>query len=71
MSRKILQLGYGKMGKAVLDDLRKTAQFDELVVADASPDLLSEIAKLEDARVNPMRLDVDDGKALFDLMEGA
>ena len=71
MSRKILQLGYGKMGKAVLDDLRKTAQFDELVVADASPDLLLEIAKLEDARVNPVRLDVDDGKALFDLIAGA
>ena len=71
MSKKILQLGYGKMGKAVTDDLLKTAQFDELVVADAKPDLLSEIAKIEDPRIKPVRLDVDDRRALFSLMDGA
>ena len=71
MNKKIVQLGYGKMGKAVVDDLRKTAQFDELVVADVRPDLLADIAKIEDPRVKPVRLDVDDQSALLSLMEGA
>ena len=35
MSKRIVQPGYGKMGKTVLDDLLKTAQFDELLIADA------------------------------------
>jgi pyrroline-5-carboxylate reductase len=71
MSRKIVQLGYGKMGKTVLNDLLKTAQFDELVVADASPNFISEIAAIEDQRVKPVNLDVDDQSALVSLIKGA
>jgi len=43
MFRKIIQLGYGKMGKLVLDDLLKTAQFDQLLIADSNPGFLEEI----------------------------
>jgi len=45
MSQKIVQLGYGKMGKLVLNDLLKSAEFEELVIADASPNFLREIKK--------------------------
>jgi saccharopine dehydrogenase-like NADP-dependent oxidoreductase len=71
MCKKIVQLGYGKMGKTVLDDLLKTAQFDELVVADAGPNFMSEIVKIEDSRVKSTSLDVDDRRALLALIEGA
>ena len=69
--RKIVQLGYGKMGKTVLNDLLGTAQFDELVVADASPNLLSQIAAIGDPRVHPVNMDVDDRSALVALMTDA
>lgn len=71
MSRKILQLGYGKMGKVVLHDLLKTAAFDELVIADAGPHFWSEISAVRDPRVKPVALDVDDKPALLALMKGA
>ena len=71
MNKKIAQVGYGKMGKAVTDDLLRTAQLDEIVVADIRSDLMSEIARIGDPRVTPMHLDVDDRRALFDLMVGA
>jgi saccharopine dehydrogenase-like NADP-dependent oxidoreductase len=71
MRRKIVQLGYGKMGKTVLDDLLKTAHFDELAVADSGANFMSEIAKIKDPRVKPVSLDVDDRKALLALMKGA
>lgn len=71
MGKKIVQLGYGKMGKAFLDDLLETAQFDELVVADAGANFLSEIARITDPRVRPVSLDVDNQKALLALMKGA
>ena len=48
MSTKIVQLGYGKMGRAVLDDLLATAQFDELIVADARPGFESELVGMDD-----------------------
>jgi len=71
MNRKIVLLGYGKMGKAVLDDLLKTAQFEELVVADAGPNFESEIALIMDPRIKAVSLDVDDQRALLALMAGA
>lgn len=71
MGKKIVQLGYGKMGKAALDDLLKTAHFDELVVADAGPNFASEISRITDLRVKSVRLDVDDQIALLGLIEGA
>jgi saccharopine dehydrogenase-like NADP-dependent oxidoreductase len=71
MGKKIVQLGYGKMGKAILDDLLQTAQFDELTVADAGPRFVSEIAGITDRRVVPVSLDVDDREALLSVMEGA
>lgn len=70
MGKKIVQLGYGKMGKVVLDDLLKTAWFDELVVADARPNLVSEVAEIEDSRIRPVILDVDNRRELLVLMEG-
>lgn len=71
MGRKIVQLGYGKQGKLVLEDLLKTAQFDELVIADAGPHFLEEIGKIDDSRVKPVRFDVDDHEGLVELMKGA
>ncbi len=71
MNRKIVQLGYGKMGKVVLEDLLRTADFDELVVADAGPNFRSEIAAIQDPRVKAVALDVDDKPALLALMKGA
>ena len=71
MGKKIVQLGYGKMGKALLDDLLRTAQFDELAVADAGPNFVSEIARITEPRVIPVSLDVDNRKALLSLMKGA
>ena len=71
MGRRIVQLGYGKMGKVALADLLRTAQFDELVVADAGPRFQSEIAGVIDPRVKPVPLDVDDRAALVALMRGA
>ena len=70
-NKKILQLGYGKMGKLVLEDLLKTAQFDELVIADARPGFESELAEINDARVKPVKLDVDDRQGLLALMKDA
>jgi lysine 6-dehydrogenase len=71
MSKKIVLLGYGKMGKVVLDDLLKTGTFDELVVADAGPNFRSEVARIADRRVRPVGLDVDDHSALLAVMKGA
>ena len=71
MGKKIVQLGYGKMGKVVLDDLLKTAQFDELMVADAIPNLASEIAEIGDPRVKAVSLDVDNRRELIELIGGA
>lgn len=71
MNTKIVQLGYGKMGKLVLEDLLKTAQFDELVIADARPGFEEELAGIQDSRVKPVKLDVDDRKGLLALMQDA
>ncbi len=71
MGRRIVQLGYGKMGRAILDDLLRTAQFDELAVADAGPGFPTDIARVTDPRVVPVRLDVDDHGRLVALMKGA
>ena len=67
--KKILQLGYGKMGRVVLDDLLKTAQFDELVVADSRPGFITELASITDPRIKPVILNVDDRQELLALME--
>lgn len=69
MSRKIVQLGYGKMGKVVLDDLLKTVEFDQLIIADANPDFLDEIQKIKDPRLKPIHLDVEDYGALTTLFK--
>jgi lysine 6-dehydrogenase len=69
--KKIVLLGYGKMGQVVLDDMVKTAQFDELVVADAAPDLESRMSRVRDSRVKAASLNVDDREALCQLMNGA
>ncbi len=71
MNKKIVLLGYGKMGKSVLDDLLRTAEFDELVVADVGPNFKTEIGIISDSRVKPVELDVDDRTALIQLIKGA
>lgn len=71
MSTKIVQIGYGKMGRVVLDDLLKTAQFDELVLADARPGFEADLAEINDPRVKAVNLDVDDRQALLALMKDA
>jgi lysine 6-dehydrogenase len=69
--KKIVQLGYGKMGRVVLDDLLKTAQFDEIIIADARPGFERELAEISDLRVKAVSLDVDDRKKLVELIKGA
>lgn len=71
MGNRIVQLGYGKQGRVVLEDLLRTASFDELVIADAAPSFIEEIAKITDPRVKPVRFDVDDLDGLVKLMRGA
>jgi lysine 6-dehydrogenase len=71
VSKKIVLLGYGKMGKTVLDDLLRTAEFDELVVADTGANFKTEISIISDPRVKPVKLDVDDRTALLQLIKGA
>ena len=71
MGKRIVQLGYGKMGKLVLQDLLRTADFDELVVADAGPNFRHEIACITDPRVKAVSLNVDDRSALLSLIKGA
>jgi len=71
MARTIVQLGYGKMGRMALADLLATAEFDEIVVADAGPRFRSDIAGVADARVKAVALDVDNRDALVTLMRGA
>lgn len=71
MSRTIVQLGYGKMGRMALADLLKTADVDEIVVADAGPRVQADLAGVADARVKALALDVDDHDALVALIRGA
>jgi saccharopine dehydrogenase-like NADP-dependent oxidoreductase len=71
MGGKIVQLGYGKQGKPALYDLLRYAPVDEIVVADAGPNFIAEIAEVEDSRVRPVRFDVEDRESLVDLMRGA
>jgi len=71
MARTILQLGYGKQGKVVLDDLLRTGEFDEIIVADAAPSFMKEIEQVQDPRVKPQRFDVNDFDAMVDLMKDA
>jgi lysine 6-dehydrogenase len=71
MQKRIVVLGYGKMGQVVVDDLVKTAEFDQLVVADAAPDLESRISRVGDARVKAAALNVDDREALVRLLKDA
>lgn len=68
---KIVLLGCGKMGRVVLNDLIKTAHFDQLVVADAAPDFRCKVDAIRDPRVQAAALNVDDRKALLELMKGA
>jgi lysine 6-dehydrogenase len=71
MAKKIVLLGYGRMGRVVLDDLLKTADFEQLLVADAAPDFASRFAAVRDSRVRPAPLNVDDRRALLQLLDGA
>jgi saccharopine dehydrogenase-like NADP-dependent oxidoreductase len=71
MNKKIVQLGYGKMGRVVLDDLLKTAEFDELVVADAGAGFSFNIEMVRDPRVKAVVLNVDDKPALINLLRDA
>ncbi|MCF7936111.1 MAG: saccharopine dehydrogenase NADP-binding domain-containing protein [Synergistales bacterium] len=71
MTKRILQLGYGKQGKLVLEDLVRTGEFDELVVADAAPHFLREIRAVDDPRVKPVSFDVDDYHGMVEMMKKA
>jgi lysine 6-dehydrogenase len=59
------------MGRVVADDLMKTAEFEQLVVADAAPDFKSRMSQVRDPRVRAASLSVDDKNALLQLMDGA
>src|SRR5271166_3573041 len=71
MNKRVVLLGYGQMGRVVLDDLLKTASIDELVVADYGPNFHAEIGRIIDPRVRPVALDVNDRVALVALIKGA
>ena len=71
MSRTIVQLGYGRMGKLVLRDLLASAQFDELVIADARRDFIEEMGIIKDPRLIPTQFDVTDYEGLVSILKDA
>lgn len=71
MAKTIVQLGYGKMGRAVLSDLLRTSSFDQIVVADAAPTFLDDIRRISDPRLKAVPLNVDDAAGLRTLIKDA
>ena len=67
----VLQLGYGMQGKASLADILNNKSVRKIIIADASDDVLRIPQRLCDARIKPVKLDINDEKAVFDLMRQA
>lgn len=70
-TKKIVLLGLGMQGKAVLDDLVKNTDVDQIVVADNSPDLSAYLRRYSSERVFGSRIDAMDEVELATLMREA
>jgi lysine 6-dehydrogenase len=68
---KVVLLGLGMQGKAVLYDLVKNSDVDHIVVADARRDLDASIAQYPAERVTARQIDATDEAALASLMGDA
>ena len=72
MSKKtVLQLGYGMQGKASLRDILGNPSIGKIIVADASSEIDGLAKRLNDERIESVRLDVLDTNAVKALMRRA
>jgi saccharopine dehydrogenase-like NADP-dependent oxidoreductase len=68
MKQRLLLIGLGLQGQAVLHDLAGHAEFSRIVVADSRPDLESLAARYPAGRVVAVRVDARDELRLIGLM---
>ena len=68
MGKTVVQLGYGMQGRASLFDLLKCGQVERVIVADSSPGLSEEIAKLGSKKVTALALDASDVYAVKEVI---
>ena len=67
---KILVLGCGMQGRAVLHDLSKSSQVKEIICADINPEVISDFTRFLDMnKIKLQKLDVMDKKALISVMK--
>jgi len=67
---KILVLGCGMQGRAVLHDLSKRSQVKEIICADINPEVISDFTKfLNMNKIKLQKLDVMDKNALVSIMK--
>lgn len=67
---KILVLGCGMQGRAVLHDLSKSSQVKEIICADINPEVISDFTRFLDMnKIKLQKLDVMDKKALISIMK--
>jgi lysine 6-dehydrogenase len=71
MNKKVLLIGFGMQGKAVLQDLVRSDLASTIVVADSRPDLLSHLGGYAPDQVRGRILDASDESALAHLMRDA
>lgn len=65
----VLQLGYGMQGKASLTDILENKSVTKVIVADISDEIWSLPGKLNDQRVEPVKLDMRDEHSVLELMK--
>lgn len=61
--------GCGIQGRAALYDLSRNPRVDQVTCADIHPDLIHSFTFLETAKIQPVRLDANDPKALASIMD--
>src|ERR1700722_14571460 len=68
---KVLVLGAGKMGYAVVYDLLRNKSVTQVTVGDAVQSHLDHLEKsLRDARIKPVKVDISDNARTGELMHG-
>ncbi len=69
--KTVVQLGYGMQGKASVFDLVKSDLVERIIVADSSPALSDEIAKLGSSKIHAINLDASNQNSVKDLIRNA
>ena len=70
MAKKVLILGLGMQGKAILYDLANCGEISQITVADSRPDLQHDLAECASGKVSGRQLDAADKAGLAGLMGG-